>query len=127
MSHELGPIHYGSDRDEVFLGYAGNPKAISGTTAAKVDAEVKRIVEDGYVRAKKLLTDNMAELHALALALIEYESLNGEEIPKVIKGEPLNRTTPEEEAEERRKHAKSGSVPTAGGIDLGSAPEPQGS
>ena len=127
MSPEMGPIHYGSDRDEVFPGYGGNPKGISGTTAAKVDAEVKRIVEDGYVRAKKLLTDNMAELHALALALIEYESLNGEEIPKVIKGEPLNRTTPEEEAEERRKHAKSGSVPTAGGIDLGSAPEPQGS
>src|SRR5690606_40052296 len=74
MSHELGPIHYGSDREEVFLGYSmGNPKNISGTTAAKVDEEVKRIVEDAYVRAKKILTDNLDELHALAKALIEYE------------------------------------------------------
>lgn len=127
MSHEMGPIHYGSDREEVFLGYSmGNPKNIAATTAAKVDEEVKRIVEDAYVRAKKILTDHLDELHALAKALIEYESLNGEEIPKVVKGEPLDRTTPEQEAEERRKRAKSGSVPTAGGIDLGSTPEPQG-
>ena len=127
MSHELGPIHYGSDREEVFLGYSmGNPKNIASSTAAKVDGEVKRIVEEAYVRARKILTENIGELHALAKALIEYESLNGEEIPKVVKGEKLNRTTPEEEAEERRKRAKSGSVPTAGGIDLGPTPEPQG-
>ena len=127
MSHEMGPIHYSNDRDELFLGHSvGGPQSISGSTAAKVDAEVKRIVEDAYVSAKKTLTDNLHELHALAKALLEYETLNGEEIPKVIKGEPLNRTTPEEEAEERRKRAKSGSVPTAGGIDLGSPdPAPQ--
>ena len=127
MSHELGPIHYSNDRDELFLGHSvGGPQSISGSTAAKVDAEVKRIVEDAYVSAKKTLTDNLHELHALAKALLEYETLNGEEIPKVIKGDPLNRTTPEEEAEERRKRAKSGSVPTAGGIDLGSPdPAPQ--
>ncbi len=124
MSHEMGPIHYSNDRDELFLGHSvGGPQSISGSTAAKVDAEVKRIVEDAYVSAKKTLTDNLHELHALAKALLEYETLNGEEIPKVIKGDPLNRTTPEEEAEERRKRAKSGSVPTAGGIDLG-APDP---
>ncbi|MFN7114071.1 MAG: ATP-dependent zinc metalloprotease FtsH [Alphaproteobacteria bacterium] len=128
MSHEMGPIHYGSDREEVFLGYSmGNPKNISGTTAAKVDEEVKRIVEDAYVSAKKTLIDNMHELHALAKALLEYESLNGEEIPRVIKGEALNRTSAEEEAEERRKRAKAGSVPAAGGIDLGTPdPAPQG-
>lgn len=127
MSHEMGPIHYGNDRDELFLGHSvGSAQNISGSTAAKVDSEVKRIVEDAYVSAKKTLTDNLHELHALAQALLEYESLNGEEIPKVIKGEPLNRTSAEEEAEERRKRARAGSVPTAGGIDLGSAdPAPQ--
>jgi len=127
MSHEMGPIHYGNGRDELFLGYsAGSPQNIAGSTAAKVDAEVKRIVEDAYVSAKKTLVDNLHELHALAKALLEYESLNGEEIPRVIKGEPLNRTTAEQEAEERRKRAKSGTVPTAGGIDLGSPdPAPQ--
>ncbi len=127
MSHEMGPIHYGNGPDELFLGYsAGSPQNIAGSTAAKVDAEVKRIVEDAYVSAKKTLVDNLHELHALAKALLEYESLNGEEIPRVIKGEPLNRTTAEQEAEERRKRAKSGTVPTAGGIDLGSPdPAPQ--
>ncbi|HCS23106.1 MAG TPA: cell division protein FtsH, partial [Rhodospirillaceae bacterium] len=127
MSHELGPIHYGNGRDELFLGYsAGSPQNIAGSTAAKVDAEVKRIVEDAYVSAKKTLVDNLHELHALAKALLEYESLNGEEIPRVIKGEPLVRTTAEQEAEERRKRAKSGSVPTSGGIDLGTPdPAPQ--
>ncbi len=128
LSHEMGPIHYGSDREEVFLGYSmGNPKNIAATTASKVDAEVKRIVEDAYVRARKILTENLDELHTLATALLDYESLNGEEIKKVIKGEPLERTTPEQEADERRKRAKAGSVPTSGGIDLGPTPEPQGS
>jgi cell division protease FtsH len=120
MSHEMGPIHYGSDREEVFLGYSmGQQKNISGTTAAKVDAEVKRIVEDAYVRAKKILTDNLSELHTLAKALLEYETLGSDDIPKVIRGEPLGRTTPEEEEVARKKRAKAGSVPPAGGFDFG--------
>ena len=126
MSDELGPIHYGENREEVFLGYSmGQGKNVSGTTQARVDTEVKRIVEDAYAHAKKVLTENIGELHALANALLEYETLNGEEIPKVIKGEKLNRTTEAEEEESRKKRAKSGTVPTAGGADLGT-PEPQG-
>ncbi|TAL28227.1 MAG: ATP-dependent metallopeptidase FtsH/Yme1/Tma family protein [Alphaproteobacteria bacterium] len=125
LSEELGPINYGGDREEVFLGYTmGQQKTISNTTADKVDAEIKKIVGNAYDRAKKTLVDNIHELHALAKALIEFETLNGEEIPKVLKGEPLGRTTAEEEAAERKKRAKSGSVPAAGGVDLGSA-EPQ--
>jgi cell division protease FtsH len=127
MSESLGPIHYGTERDEVFQGYSvGGGKGISGDTAAKVDAEVKRIVVDGYDRARKCLQDNLHELHMLAKALIEYETLNGEEIPKILRGEPLNRVTNEEEAAERKKRQKSGSVPAAGGVDLGN-PEPRAS
>jgi cell division protease FtsH len=126
MSDELGPINYGGDREEVFLGYTmGQQKTVSGTTAAKVDAEIKKIVSDAYDHAKKTLVDNISELHALAKALIEFETLNGDEIPKVIRGEPLGRTTAEEEAAARKRLQKSGSVPAAGGVDLGSA-EPQG-
>ncbi|MEZ0259688.1 MAG: ATP-dependent zinc metalloprotease FtsH [Alphaproteobacteria bacterium] len=122
MSDELGPVNLGGDREEVFLGYTmGQQKGMSGTTAAKVDAEIKKIVSAGYDRAHKCLTDNMHELHALAKALIEYESLNGEEIAKIVKGEPLGRTTAEEEAAERKKRQKAGSVPAAGGVDLGTA------
>jgi cell division protease FtsH len=125
MSDEVGPIHVGADREEVFLGYSmGQQKNVSGTTAAKVDAEIKRIVQDAYDKAKKTLTDNLHELHALAKALIEYESLNGDEIPRILKGEPLERVTSEQEAAERKKRQKSGSVPAAGGVDLGPNPEP---
>ena len=126
MSDEMGPIHYGSDREEVFLGYSmGNQKSIAGTTLSKVDAEVKKIVDGAYARAKKTLTDHMDELHALAKGLLEYETLNGDEIPKVVKGNKLDRGAADEEREAARKAAKAGSVPTAGGVDFGS-PETQG-
>ena len=128
FSDEMGPIHYGGDREEVFLGYSmGQQKTVSASTAAKVDAEVHRIVQEAYDKARKTLTDHLDELHALAKALMEYESLNGDEIPKIIKGEPLDRVTSEQQAAERKKRQKSGSVPAAGGVDLGggnSTPEP---
>ncbi len=127
LSDSMGPIHYGTERDEVFQGYSvAGGKGISAETAAKVDAEVKRIVLDSYNRAKKCLQDNMHELHALAKALMEYESLNGDEINRILRGEPLGRTTYEEEAAERKRRQKSGSVPAAGGVDLGN-PEPRAS
>lgn len=122
MSNDLGPIDY-AERDNGYMAAS----AIASTTQAKVDAEVKRIIDEANASAKKTLTDHMDQLHALAQALLEYESLNGEEIHRIIKGEPLNRVSAEEEAEERRKRARPGSVPTAGGIDLGSSdPAPQG-
>jgi cell division protease FtsH len=122
LSESMGPIHYGTERDELFQGYSvAGGKGVSAETAAKVDAEVKRIVVESYNRAKKCLEDNLHELHALAKALIEYETLNGDEIAKIVKGEPLGRTTAEEEAAERKKRQKAGSVPAAGGVDLGNA------
>jgi cell division protease FtsH len=122
MSEEMGPINYGSDREEVFLGYSmGQQKSMSAATANKVDAEVKRIVDEAYVRAKKTLIDNRHELEALAKALLEYETLNGDEIPLVLKGEKLQRDVGgDTDSTSHRKKAKSGSVPAAGGVDLGS-------
>jgi cell division protease FtsH len=127
MSDELGPINYGSDREEVFLGYSmGQQKNMSATTANKVDAEVKRIVDEAYARAKKTLTDHRSELETLAKALLEYETLDGEEIPLVLKGEKLHRDTGDDtDSTSHKKNRKSGSVPAAGGVDLGS-PAPKG-
>jgi len=126
MSEELGPIHYGTEKDEVFLGHSvGGNKSISGTTAAKVDAEVKKIVSNAYDSARKTLMDFRHELETLALALIEHETLNGEEIPRIIRGEPLNRVTAEQLEADRKRRQKSGSVPAAGGVDLGT-PDPAG-
>jgi cell division protease FtsH len=126
MSDEMGPINYGSDREEVFLGYSmGQGKTVSGETMSKVDAEVKKIVEAAYIRAKKTLTDNRGELESLARALLEYETLTGDDIPKVIRGEKLDREDAEAVLAEAKKRAKAGSVPAAGGADFG-ASEPRG-
>jgi cell division protease FtsH len=92
MSDKIGPLFYGSDQQEMFLGHStggGNPNSESIT--AVIDAEVKRIVEEGYDQAKTLLTDHIDQLHALAQALLEYETLTGEEIKSVIRGEKPQR------------------------------------
>ncbi|MBI3441957.1 MAG: ATP-dependent metallopeptidase FtsH/Yme1/Tma family protein [Proteobacteria bacterium] len=107
MSEELGFINYGSDREEVFLGYSmGQQKSMSATTANKVDAEVKRIVDEAYARAKKTLIDNRQELETLAHALLEYETLNGDEIPRVLKGEKVHRDTGDTDSTSHRKKNK---------------------
>ena len=120
MSESLGPINYGNDSQETYLGYSsGGGKMMSVTTADKVDAEVKRIVEAAYERARKTLTEYRGELETLAKALLEYETLDGSEIPLVLKGEKLNRNGNDDDG--TRVKAKSGTVPTAGGVDLGTA------
>ena len=125
MSELLGPINYGSDREEVFLGYSmGQQKNMSAETANKVDGEIRRIVEHAYDRAKETLTNYRSELETLAKALLEYETLDGDEIPLVLKGEKLQRGDSDNDGTAARKKGKSGSVPTAGGVDLG-APEPR--
>ncbi len=96
MSDELGPINYGSDQQEVFLGQSWTQeRTVSDQTAAKVDAEVKRVVEEAHERAKKILTDHEEDLHVLAKALLEYETLSGEEIKSLLDGKEINRKATE--------------------------------
>ncbi len=125
LSEELGPLNYGADSEEVFLGRSVQQhKAMSDQTAAKVDLEIRKTVERGYNRARQVLTDNLAQLHMLAKALLEYETLNGDDITKILRGEKLERLSEADEEELRRKRMKSGTVPAAGGADLGN-PSPQ--
>ena len=85
MSNELGPLTYGENEDEVFLGRSiTRQQHISEETAKKVDAEIKKIVEAGYKRAKKILTEKINDMHKLAKALILYETLTGDEIMDLI-------------------------------------------
>ena len=92
MSDALGPLEYAEPEGETFLGYSAN-RAIrmSNQTAQLIDTEIKRIVEGAHDRAKQVLTDNIDELHALAKALLEYETLTGEEINTAVKGEDIGR------------------------------------
>ena len=81
MSKELGPLAYGENEEEVFLGRSvTRQQNMSEETAKKVDSEVKKIVEAGYDRARKVLTEKIDDLHKIAKALLIYETLTGDEI-----------------------------------------------
>ena len=85
MSDQLGPIAYQENEEEVFLGRSvSRQQNVSEETAKKIDAEVKKIVESGYTRAKKILAEKIDELHKVAKALLTYETLSGEEIKKIV-------------------------------------------
>jgi cell division protease FtsH len=85
MSNELGPLSYGDNEDEVFLGrQIARQTNMSEETSKKVDEEVKKIVDAGYQRAKKILTEKIDDLHKLAKALLVYETLSGDEIKDLI-------------------------------------------
>merc|ERR1712196_72259 len=85
MSTELGTIAYGENEEEVFLGRSVTKQQnMSEETARKVDSEVKKIVDKGYERARKVLTEKIDDLHKLAKALLIYETLTGEEIENLI-------------------------------------------
>ena len=85
MSNELGPLTYGENEDEVFLGRSiTRHQQMSEETAKRVDSEVKKIVDAGYKRAKKILTEKIDDMHKLAKALISYETLTGDEITDLI-------------------------------------------
>ena len=85
MSSELGTIAYGENEEEVFLGRSVTKQQnMSEDTAKKIDAEVKKIVDKGYERARKILTEKIDDLHKLAKALLIYETLSGEEIRDLI-------------------------------------------
>jgi len=85
LSKELGPVSYGENEEEVFLGRSvARQQNMSEETAKKVDAEIRKFVEKGYDRAKKVLTEKIDDLHKLAKALLTYETLTGDEIENLI-------------------------------------------
>ena len=85
MSDVLGPLQYAEADEEVFLGYSrSRGSQMSNETAVMIDQEIKRIVEGGYNQAKKLLTKHKKQLHALAEALLEYETMSGDEIKALL-------------------------------------------
>jgi len=92
MSDALGPLQYAEADEEVFLGYSVNrQRNMSDETARAIDKEIRRIVEEGYERAKKVLEENRDQLETLAKALLEYETLSGEEIKTLLDGGTIDR------------------------------------
>jgi len=86
MSERLGPLTFGKKDEEIFLGREiATRRDFSEQVALEIDHEVKRLVVENYERAKKMLTDRMATLRALAEALLEKEVLDALEIDLIIK------------------------------------------
>jgi cell division protease FtsH len=84
MSDEMGPLQY-EDKQEGYLGYGGTQRsAMSDETAKKIDAEIRKLVEGGHDKAKKLLKKHIKQLHLLANAMLEFETLSGEEIKSLL-------------------------------------------
>jgi cell division protease FtsH len=95
MSEKLGWLRYRDNQEEVFLGHSvARSQSVSEETAKLIDAEVRRLIEEAEGTARKVLTDNLDELHRLAGALLEYETLTGEEAKKAIAGDDIGREDP---------------------------------
>ncbi|THD59823.1 MAG: ATP-dependent metallopeptidase FtsH/Yme1/Tma family protein [Bradyrhizobium sp.] len=126
-SDQLGTVAYGDNQEEVFLGMSmGRTQNLSEATAQKVDAEVRRLVEEGYETARHILTEKKAEFEILAKALLEFETLSGDEIADLLNGKRPNRESVLEPATPRAS-----AVPPAGkprprpDPDPGMEPHPQ--
>ena len=95
MNKEIGPIAIEEPDGEVFLGYSLNQrKNVSEELAAKVDAEIKLLVEEAYESCRRILKDKRDALESIAQGLLEYETLTAEEIKALLRGEKITREEP---------------------------------
>jgi len=128
MSDALGPIGYDENQQEVFLGHSvTQSKNVSEATAQQIDNEIRKIVEEGYHLAQETLRERADQLNGLAQALLEHESLTGEEITAILRGEPM--PEPKKTAEPPPKPSaptggRRGSVPTTRPADGGPPGDP---
>jgi cell division protease FtsH len=128
MSEKLGRVRYQANEQEVFLGHAvTQTQNVSEATAQLIDQEVRRLIEEAEGKAKQILTDHLEDLHLIAKALLEYETLSNDEIGQILRGEKIVRDdTGGAGPADRRRRA---SVPTSSGQGAGPSPganpEPQ--
>ena len=119
LSEKLGPLKYDEDDDQPFLGRSASSRslAVSEETARKIDEEVRVIIDDCYGRAKSLLETHSDKLHAMADALMEYETLNSDQINDIMEGMPPR---PPEDPSNRRPP----SAPEGSDAAPGASPDP---
>ena len=89
MSDALGPMVYGENEGEVFLGRSVTThKNMSETTMQKVDSEIRRIIDEQYALARKLLEENRDKVEAMTAALLELETIDADQINDIMEGKP---------------------------------------
>ena len=111
MSSKLGPLRYNDNEEEVFLGHSvAQRKNVSDATAELIDQEVREIIEAGEMKAREVLTENRDSLDRLAKALLEHETLTGDEVALLVKGKDFVKKSSTDQS-------PSSSVPSVGGKD----------
>ncbi len=132
FSEKLGPLRYSDNEEEVFLGHSVTQrKNVSDATARIIDEEIRTLIDRAETTARRVLTENREGLDGVAEALLEFETLSGEEVQAVLEGGSVVRPS---EEEYRAEAGRRSSVPSSGGAkvrdegdepDPGMEPEPQ--
>ena len=119
FSEKIGPVYHSETTDQ-YLGSNSRSKANSIDTANLIDSEVKRFVEDGYNLAKAILEKHLDQLHSLAAALLEYETLTGDEIRSLLEEKGIDRPKPGNEIKFKKSSFPTIAI-TEKGLDSGTA------
>jgi cell division protease FtsH len=94
LSDKLGPLTFGEDEKEVFLGHSvARHKEISETTSGIIDQEIHEIIDRNYKRAEQILKENLERLHIMAEALIKFETIGSDQIEDIMSGKPVRETS----------------------------------
>jgi cell division protease FtsH len=112
MSDEMGPMVYGENEGEVFLGRSiTTHKNVSEVTMQKVDAEIRKIIDQQFALAKKLIVDNRDKVEAMAKALLELETIDAEQIQDIMDGRPPRPPKPPAQAAQQPPQAGAPGAP----------------
>ncbi|MBZ0209581.1 MAG: ATP-dependent zinc metalloprotease FtsH [Hyphomicrobium sp.] len=112
MSDKLGPLRYNENQQEVFLGHAITQRQnMSEDTARLIDQEIRRIVTEGENQARQVIAESRRDLEAITQALMEYETISGDEVQALMRGEKIVRKSDDEGPKDQVGSA----VPSAGG------------
>jgi cell division protease FtsH len=126
MSGKLGPLRYTENEEEVFLGHSVTQrKNISEDTARLIDEEIRRLVEDGEHKCREILSRNVDALHRVAKALVEFETLTGEEVKALMRGEDIRRNDGRDTSSGRPRSSIPSSGSAVGSKAPGLEPRPQ--
>ncbi len=129
FSEKLGPLRYSDNEEEVFLGHSVTQrKNVSDATAKLIDEEIRQLIDEAETTARRILTEHRDDLEKIARALLEYETLSGDEVAALLRGEPIVRpddTDPVKDAKPKSSVPQSGSRDRPKDSPGGLEPEPQ--
>ncbi len=126
MSPKLGPLRLSNNEEEIFLGHSVTQrKNISEATAQMIDEEIRRLVDEGEAKAREILTTKLDQLHIIAKGLLEYETLTGDDIAALIRGETILRPEDDESSADSGTSSPFPSTGPKKGPSSDLNPEPQ--